>query len=111
METAILAVVIVASVGGATWYLGRAIELAVKSAKPATLSDVAEYIPSSVKSRPALAPIPDSVFDKSDKIAPTGPWRYVPLGRRRAAAEAASLGPHSHAEHVRANNEKVLRGE
>ena len=51
---------------------------------------------------------PDGVFDKGDKIAPTGPARYVPVARRRAAAEAASLGPQSHTEQLRANNAKAM---
>ena len=60
--------------------------------------------------RNALREKPEqSAFDKSDndKIPPSG-QRYVPVARRRAAAEAASAGPATHREQVAANNARVM---
>ena len=50
----------------------------------------------------------ESVFD-GDKIQekPAGS-RYVPIARRRAAAEAATMVPATHSEQVRANNTRAL---
>ena len=50
----------------------------------------------------------ESVFD-GDKIQekPAGA-RYVPIARRRAAAEAASLGPATHDDRVREANARAM---
>lgn len=50
----------------------------------------------------------ESVFEKVDnaKIQPAA--RYIPVARRRAMAEAATLTSQNHADEVRKNNQKVL---
>lgn len=52
----------------------------------------------------------ESVFDAGDKIPDRQPSRlaYVPVARRRAAAEMASTGPQTHIEKVRENNAKAM---
>lgn len=51
------------------------------------------------------------VFD-SDTIPDRQPNRvpYVSVAKRRAQAEAASLGPQSHKDQVRVNNAKAMEG-
>lgn len=44
----------------------------------------------------------------NDKI-PLGSDKYVPIARRRAAAEAASMGPQTHREQVIANDTKAMQ--
>ena len=44
----------------------------------------------------------DKIQEKSASL------RYVPIARRRAQAEAASLGPATHNDRVRANNTRAL---
>jgi hypothetical protein len=55
------------------------------------------------------AKVAQSAFDKKpdDKIAPSGN-RYVPVARRRAAAEAASAGPATHKAEVLDNNARAM---
>lgn len=48
-----------------------------------------------------------SVFDR-DKIPLSESTRYVPIARRRAAAERQSLGPVTHDDKVRANNAQAM---
>lgn len=60
--------------------------------------------------RTALKTKASEVFDKptGDKLMPSGTMRYVPVARRRAAAEQASQGAKTHADEVRVNNQKVF---
>lgn len=50
----------------------------------------------------------DTVFDSRDKIPAKAPAHYVPIGRRRAQAEIASMGPVTHDAKVRENNAKAM---
>lgn len=51
---------------------------------------------------------PEAVFDKPNDKIPASGNRYIPVARRRAAAEAQSAGPANHDEQLRRNNAKVM---
>ena len=55
-----------------------------------------------------IQPGAHQVFGTEDAKIPTTPRRHVPVGIRRAQAEAASLGPKNHSEQVAANNARAL---
>lgn len=57
---------------------------------------------------PSMRPAPDALFDR-DKMQDKQPQRrFVPISVRRAMAERQSLGPATHDEKVRQNNERAM---
>lgn len=50
----------------------------------------------------------DSPFEQRDKMPSTAPARYMPIARRRAAAETQSQEPITHDAKVRENNARAM---
>jgi hypothetical protein len=70
-----------------------------------SLEDELADFKQALKTRAARA---DSPFEQRDKIPSTAPARYVPIARRRMAAEMQSAGPATHDEQVRKNNARAM---
>lgn len=118
METLILAVVSLLALGlwCDNWRIRKeAIEKAYHfdrvNSMTGYLSDENKRLTSEVHMllRQKHATVPKSeVFDSRDKIPAKAPAHYVPIGRRRAQAEIASMGPVTHDAKVRENNAKAM---
>lgn len=69
-----------------------------------TLEDVRDVLTEASRLKAAKS----EVFDSRDKIPAKAPAHYVPIARRRAQAEIASMGPVTHDAKVRENNAKAM---
>lgn len=115
METTIIALLIIVGyvVTWSCWYwktkdtVALMEEMETISAQVADISVRLGDVEHVLKEASRIRAQKDSPFEKdSGKIPSTK--HYVPVARRRAEAEQASLGPQTHAEKVRANNARAL---
>jgi hypothetical protein len=116
MATAILAILCCALVviAGKGWWVAWNLSLAAGSLER-TAKGLDERCDRLVAERDELlrqkalwGRVKEDPFDRDAKIPDSKPGRYVPVAKRRAEAEAASLGPQTHSERVVANNARAI---
>ena len=123
METAICAVVCVLTIGACSWLVIRevraaraaifnqlqvhAYDLSRICADTSGTADEVVRITDVLTQASQIKRQKSSVFD-GDKIQEKPAQRYVPIARRRAQAESASMGPQNHADSVREANARAI---